>query len=83
MEHPPTTAPPKVVEAIQIAPRTRRIVWQNIGFAMGVKALFIALGAIGVATLWDSAISLLLWGDTVALEPLFSTFCSRCCCGIS
>ncbi|MBE9110513.1 cadmium-translocating P-type ATPase [Nodosilinea sp. LEGE 07298] len=49
-----TDAPSKVAEAIQIAHRTRRIVWQNIWFAMGVKALFIALGAIGVATLWEA-----------------------------
>ncbi|PSN13784.1 cadmium-translocating P-type ATPase [filamentous cyanobacterium CCT1] len=49
-----TDAPSKVAEAIQIAHRTRRIVWQNIAFAMGVKALFIALGAIGVATLWEA-----------------------------
>ncbi|MGB6014226.1 MAG: heavy metal translocating P-type ATPase, partial [Nodosilinea sp.] len=37
-----TDAPSKVAEAIHIAHRTRRIVWQNIWFAMGVKALFIA-----------------------------------------
>ncbi|MGB3311129.1 MAG: heavy metal translocating P-type ATPase [Nodosilinea sp.] len=49
-----TDAPSKVAEAIHIAHRTRRIVWQNIWFAMGVKALFIALGAIGVATLWEA-----------------------------
>ncbi|MGG6241500.1 heavy metal translocating P-type ATPase [Nodosilinea sp. AN01ver1] len=49
-----TDAPSKVAEAIQIAHRTRRIVWQNIGFALGVKALFIALGAIGIATLWEA-----------------------------
>ncbi|PSR17201.1 cadmium-translocating P-type ATPase [filamentous cyanobacterium CCP3] len=49
-----TDAPSKVAEAIQIAHHTRQIVWQNIGFAMGVKALFIALGAIGVATLWEA-----------------------------
>ncbi|WP_375541594.1 heavy metal translocating P-type ATPase [Halomicronema sp. CCY15110] len=47
-------APSKVGEAIAIARRTHRIVWQNIAFALGVKALFIALGAIGVATLWEA-----------------------------
>ncbi|MEN8445716.1 MAG: heavy metal translocating P-type ATPase, partial [Cyanobacteria bacterium J06555_13] len=47
-----TDAPSKVAEAIAIARRTLRIVWQNIILAMAVKALFIALGAIGLATLW-------------------------------
>ncbi|WP_017302501.1 heavy metal translocating P-type ATPase [Nodosilinea nodulosa] len=49
-----TDAPSKVAEAIHIGQKTRRIVWQNIVFAMAVKALFIALGAIGVATLWEA-----------------------------
>ena len=49
-----TDAPSKVAEAIQIAQKTRRVVWQNIMFAMVVKALFIALGAIGIATLWEA-----------------------------
>ena len=49
-----TDAPSKVVEAIAIAHKTLRIVWQNIVFAMAVKALFIALGAVGVATLWEA-----------------------------
>lgn len=49
-----TDAPIKVVEAISVAHRTRRIVWQNIMLALGVKVLFIALGAIGIATLWEA-----------------------------
>ena len=49
-----TDAPSKVAEAIQIAHKTLRIVWQNIILAMAVKLLFIALGAIGVATLWEA-----------------------------
>jgi Cd2+/Zn2+-exporting ATPase len=47
-----TDAPSKVGEAIQIAQRTRRIVWQNILLALGIKVGFIALGAVGLATLW-------------------------------
>ena len=39
---------------IAIARRTRPIVWQNIIIALGVKLIFIALGAIGVATLWEA-----------------------------
>ncbi|MGB7416298.1 MAG: heavy metal translocating P-type ATPase [Thermosynechococcaceae cyanobacterium] len=49
-----TDAPSKVAEAIAIAHRTLRIVWQNIFLAMIVKAIFIGLGAIGVATLWEA-----------------------------
>ena len=47
-----TDAPSKVVRAIAIAHRTRRIVWQNIIFAMIVKAVFITLGIFGLASLW-------------------------------
>lgn len=49
-----TDAPSKVAEAIAIARRTLRIVWQNIIIAMSVKVVFIALGAIGLATLWEA-----------------------------
>lgn len=49
-----TDAPSKVVEAIALDRRTLRIVWQNIILAMAVKALFIGLGAIGLATLWEA-----------------------------
>lgn len=49
-----TDSPMKVVDAIEIAKRTRRIVWQNIGFAMGVKLLFILLGVFGIATMWEA-----------------------------
>lgn len=49
-----TDAPSKVAEAIQIAHKTLRIVWQNIILAMAVKGIFIALGAVGIATLWEA-----------------------------
>jgi Cd2+/Zn2+-exporting ATPase len=47
-------APSKLPQAIRIARQTYRIVWQNIGFAMGIKALFILFGAIGIATMWGA-----------------------------
>jgi len=47
-----TDHPSKLVEAIQIGKRTRRIVWQNIVFALGIKALFIGFGIAGMASLW-------------------------------
>lgn len=49
-----TDSPSKVVTAIDIAIRTRRIVWQNIAFAMGVKAIFITLGIFGIANMWEA-----------------------------
>ncbi|MBE9226254.1 cadmium-translocating P-type ATPase [Phormidium sp. LEGE 05292] len=49
-----TDAPSKVAEAIQVAKKTRQIVIQNIVMAMAIKGLFIALGAIGIATLWEA-----------------------------
>ncbi|MEH2120667.1 heavy metal translocating P-type ATPase [Nostoc sp.] len=49
-----TDAPSKVAEAIQIARKTRQIVWQNIGFALAIKAIFIGLGIFGIATMWEA-----------------------------
>jgi Cd2+/Zn2+-exporting ATPase len=39
---------------LKIARRTRRIVWQNIIFALMVKFLFLGLGAFGIAGMWDA-----------------------------
>lgn len=44
--------PSKIVSAIKIAKWTRRIVWQNIIFAMGVKIVVLMLSAGGLATMW-------------------------------
>ncbi len=49
-----TDEPGKLIQAIQIAKRTKAIVWQNIVFALGVKALVLALGAGGSATMWEA-----------------------------
>ena len=49
-----TDAPSKVAEAIQVARKTRRIVVQNIVFALAIKGVFILLGMIGFATLWEA-----------------------------
>ena len=49
-----TDAPSKLAQAIEVARKTRGIVWQNIVLALGVKGVFIALGAIGVATMWEA-----------------------------
>lgn len=46
--------PSKIVTAIKIGKLTRSIVWQNIAMAMGVKAIVLVMGAIGIATLWEA-----------------------------
>jgi Cd2+/Zn2+-exporting ATPase len=43
-----------LAEAIVTSRKTRSIVWQNITFALAVKALFIVLGSLGVADLWEA-----------------------------
>ncbi|MDO7907932.1 heavy metal translocating P-type ATPase [Paenibacillus sp. JX-17] len=52
-----TDEPSRVAAAIRIARRTRAIVWQNIAFAFGVKAVFLILGAFGIATMWEAVFS--------------------------
>jgi len=49
-----TDQPAKVAQAIAIAKSTRRIVWQNIALAFGVKAIVLLLGAAGIATMWEA-----------------------------
>jgi Cd2+/Zn2+-exporting ATPase len=44
----------KMTEAVSIAKRTRRIVWQNITLAFVVKGIFILFGAMGMATMWEA-----------------------------
>tara|TARA_B100001146_G_C16138415_1_gene415611 strand:- start:37 stop:1254 length:1218 start_codon:yes stop_codon:yes gene_type:complete len=49
-----TDQPSKIARAIKIGRSTRRIVWQNIGLAFGVKAVVLVLGAGGLATMWEA-----------------------------
>ncbi|WP_232058302.1 heavy metal translocating P-type ATPase [Nibribacter ruber] len=49
--------PSKIVSAIKVGKITRSIVWQNIILAMTVKVIVLALGAGGVATLWEAVIA--------------------------
>lgn len=46
-----------VATAIDLAHHTRSVVMQNILFALLVKLGFLALGAIGVATMWEAVIA--------------------------
>jgi Cd2+/Zn2+-exporting ATPase len=49
-----TDSPLKMVEAVHIARQTRAIVWQNIVMALAIKVLFVVLGAMGVASMWEA-----------------------------
>ncbi|GGG17724.1 cadmium/zinc/cobalt-transporting ATPase [Dokdonia pacifica] len=49
-----TDQPSKVVRAIKISRSTRKIVWQNIILAFGVKLVVLILGAGGLATMWEA-----------------------------
>jgi Zn2+/Cd2+-exporting ATPase len=49
-----TSEPSKLAEAITIARKTRSIVMQNVGFALGIKALILLFGAAGMASMWEA-----------------------------
>ena len=49
--------PAKLVRAMDIARKCLRIVRENIVFALGVKALFLVLGAMGRTTMWGAVFS--------------------------
>ena len=46
--------PSKIPIAINIGKKTKKIVWQNIILAFSVKAIVLALGAGGIATMWEA-----------------------------
>ena len=46
--------PSKIPMAINIGKQTKKIVWQNISLAFGVKAIVLILGAGGLATMWEA-----------------------------
>ncbi|MBR6872557.1 MAG: cadmium-translocating P-type ATPase [Ruminococcus sp.] len=79
--------PAKLAAAISISRRTVRIVYENIIFALGVKALVLILGAFGLASMWAAvfadvgvsviailnAMRCLLTGKADSKEVLFKT----------
>lgn len=46
--------PAKLIQAMDIARKCLRIVRENIVFALAVKGLFLILGALGVASMWEA-----------------------------
>lgn len=62
--------PSKIAKAVLIARKTMSIVKQNIIFALGIKALFLILGAFGIVTMWGA-----VFADTgVALLAVINSF---------
>ena len=58
----------KIVEAIQLSRLCRKIIWQNIIFALVVKISFIILGIAGMVTMWGA-----VFGDVgVTLAAVFN-----------
>ena len=59
----------KLVDAVKVAKKTKKIIWQNIIFALGIKALFIVLGLADIASMWMA-----VFGDVgVALLALLNS----------
>lgn len=46
--------PKAILAALAVAKRTQKIVWQNIILALGIKTLFLILGAFGDVTMWEA-----------------------------
>lgn len=49
-----TDEPYKLVKAIEISRKTKRIVWQNIVLALAVKGIVLLMAAVGAATMWEA-----------------------------
>ena len=72
-------APNKVVTLLDVARRTRAIVWQNIVLALVVKGAFMALGIAGLSGLWEAVFAdvgvalLAVLNATRTMRPAVST----------
>lgn len=63
-----TDEPSKLIEAIDVAKATKRIVIQNIVLSLALKGAFLVLGAFGIAGMWEA-----VFGDVgVALIAVFN-----------
>lgn len=49
-----TDEPSKIPQAVKISKQTQKIVKQNIVFAWGIKFGVLALGVVGMATMWEA-----------------------------
>lgn len=72
-----TDQPSKIPQAIRIAKFTHKIVWQNIGFALGIKILVMAFAVVGLATMWeaifaDVGVALIAIANAIRVQKKFS-----------
>ena len=72
-----TDQPSKIPQAIHIAKFTHKVVWQNIGFALGIKVLVMALATVGLATMWeaifaDVGVALIAIANAIRVQRKFS-----------
>ena len=49
-----TDEPGKLAEAVRVARFTQRIVWQNIVLTLVIQVVFLALGMMGIASIWEA-----------------------------
>lgn len=49
-----TDEPSRITDAIKVASKTKQIVMQNIVFALVVKVVFLILGSMGIAGMWEA-----------------------------
>jgi Cd2+/Zn2+-exporting ATPase len=42
----------RIPQAIQLSKKTQAVLWQNIALALGIKAVFLAMAILGIATMW-------------------------------
>ena len=67
-----TSAPAAIPEALSIAERTKAIAWQNVIFALAIKAIVMILGLLGYASMWlavfaDSGVAMLCVLNSIRL----------------
>lgn len=73
-----TDKPSKIPLSIEISRFTNRIVWENIGFAMGVKILVMGLATVGMANLWmaifaDVGVAIIAIANAIRVQNKFSS----------
>ena len=47
-------SPTKIPELLTVADRVRRVVWQNIALALGIKGMIMIFGITGLSGLWEA-----------------------------
>jgi len=72
-----TDQPSKILTGIDISRYTQKIVWQNIGFALGIKIVVMALATVGLATMWeaifaDVGVALIAIANAIRIQHHFS-----------